>query len=69
MREKLPDEVEQRLPAEIVRHIYSFLPYPPKKKTPAQSPSLQKELERIQAAPMKGTSAMFLKDLGAFCLD
>jgi hypothetical protein len=69
MREKLPTAIEQRLPEEIVRHIYSFLPYPSKKKTPAQSPSLQKELRRIQTTPMKGTSAMFLKDLEPFCLD
>ena len=68
MRPRLPYEVEQRLPGEIVKHIYSFLPYPRKKKV-EHSPSLQRELTRIQSVELKGKSGMYMKDLDEFCLD
>lgn len=67
MRPKLPSEVEQRLPEEIVKHIYSFVPYPKKPKI-KESPSLQKELTKIQSAELKGKSAMYMRGLDDFCL-
>jgi len=68
MRPKLPYEVEQSLPEDIVGHIYSFVPHIRKRKTP-HSPSLQKELQRIQSYNLKGKSQTYMKGLGSFCLD
>ena len=68
MRPKLPPSIEQIFPEEVVLLIYSFVPHskPPKQK---QSPSLQKELQRIQTVNLSGKNAMYMKDLTEFCLD
>ena len=67
-RERLPRAVELLLPPELVHHIYSFLPSVPK-KSPEHSPSLAKELRRIQGLHLKGVSSSYLRGLGLFCLD
>lgn len=69
LREKLPMEVQKLLPEEIVRIIHSFIPYPIKQKSPTTSPSLQKELSRIQNMILRGKSPMFMKHLDDFCID
>ena len=69
LREKLPMEVQMFFPEELVRIIHSFIPYPKKDKSPHISPSLQKELIRIQNTNIRGKSPMYLKDLTDFCLD
>lgn len=66
---KLPNSVELLLPEDVVNHIYSYVPYPKKIKTPEVSPQLQKELIKIQSIHLNGKSAMYLKDLEDFCLD
>lgn len=68
MRPKLPSAIEQQLPEEIVKRIYSYLPYPKKKKI-EHSPSLQKELIKIQSTELKGKSATYMKGLDDFCLN
>lgn len=65
---RLPASVEHIFPSEIVHLIYSYVPHVRKTKK-EHSPSLQKELMRIQCARLKGVSASYLRDLVAFCLD
>jgi len=40
-----------------------------KRQTPSSSPSLQKELTRIQTMKLKGKSAMYMRELEDFMLD
>lgn len=54
------------LPLGIVYIINSFVPRDKKKPV---SPSLQKELHKIQHMRLKGKSSTYLKDLDDFCLD
>ena len=68
-RAKLPEEIEELFPEDIVKHIYSFIPYPKKQTSPNTSPSLQKELQKIQSIKLSGKSAMYMKDLEDFLLD
>ncbi len=68
MRPKLPREIELMLPSELVHVIYQYVPHM-KKESPRHSPSLQKELQKIQTSHLKGKSATFMKDLDDFCLD
>jgi hypothetical protein len=53
---------------DIVYIIDSFMPYPNKKKERI-SPSLQKELIKIQNLRLKGLKNTYLKDFEHFCLD
>jgi hypothetical protein len=39
------------------------------KERPRHSPTLQKELQKLQNLTLKGKSANFMKDLDDFCLD
>lgn len=66
---QLPNEIRKQLPPEIVHHIQSFVPPSPKLSSKTPSPSLQKELQKIQVLRIKGTSPMFMKELEDFCLD
>ena len=68
MRPKLPSVIEQQLPENVLQNIYSFIPYPKKKKL-VHSPSLQKELTRIQGTELKGKCGTYMKGLDDFCLD
>lgn len=61
--------LEAILPSDVVSVIKSFLPYSSKKKKNDVSPSLQRELKRIQSTTLKGKSGMYLKDFEDFCLD
>lgn len=61
---RLPREIEQLLPMEIVRQINKFVPKLPKPATP--SPGLQRELERLQRSPAR--NAMDLYGLDDFVL-
>lgn len=56
------------LPTDIVTHIDNFLPYPKKQKK-VYSPSLQKELTKIQNMRLKGLNNMYMKNLYDFVLD
>lgn len=57
------------LPDELIYVINSFIPRPPKKKKQTISPSMQKELTKIQTLSLKGKNAMYMRDLEDFCLD
>lgn len=54
---RLPKEVESQLPTEIVSLIYKFVPKLPKPSPP--SPSLQRELERLQKSPKRNAMDMY----------
>jgi hypothetical protein len=68
MRPRLPREIELMLPSEIVHVIYQYVPHM-KKETPRYSPTMQKDLQKIQTLSLRGKSANFMKDLDDFCLD
>ena len=68
MKPKLPTALEETLPDDILGVIYSFVPHVYRRKK-KHSPSLQKELERLQNTQLKGKSANYMKGLSAFCLD
>lgn len=68
MRPKLPPSIENLFPEDVLSHIYSYVPHTPKKK-PKHSPSLQKELHKIQNVHLSGKSGMYMRDLLEFCLD
>jgi hypothetical protein len=60
--------LNQVLPMDVVREIDKFFPYPKKKKE-SISPSMQKELQKIQTLNLRGKSNMYMKDLIDFVLD
>ena len=68
MKPKLPSVLELMLPEDVVNYIYKFVPHNKRIKK-KHSPSLQKELMRIQTVTLRGKSADFMRGLGAFCLD
>jgi hypothetical protein len=68
-RPKLPVEIEHLFPEDVVKYIYSYIPYPKKQSSPNTSPSLQKELHKIQSIKLSGKSGMYMKDLEDFLLD
>lgn len=55
-------------PEDIVIYIDKFIPYYKKQKT-TYSPSLQKELTKIQNMKLKGLNNMYMKNLYDFVLD
>ena len=60
---------ESILPLDLVYVIHSYLPRPPKKKKEHVSPTLQKELQKIQSLELKGKNEMYMKGLDDFVLD
>jgi hypothetical protein len=68
MRPTLPPEIERIFPTDVLKHIYSFVPYERERK-PSHSPTLQKELQKIQSCTLKGKSGTYMKGLDDFCLD
>jgi hypothetical protein len=68
-RAKLPEEIEQLYPEDIINHIYSYIPYPKKQSSPNSNPSLQKELQKIQSNKFNKKSSMYMKGLEHFLLD
>lgn len=56
------------LSIDLIYVIHSYLPRTPKKKKQI-SPSMQKELTKIQTILLNGKSAMYMKYLEDFCLD
>jgi len=63
----LPQAVKDKLPDDIVNLIMSYLPK--KKKKGHISPSLQRELEKLQKLSLKGMKGMYLREFGVFALD
>lgn len=68
MKPKLPSALEDLLPDHVLWYIYKFVPHN-KKNRKEHSPSLQKELMRIQTITLRGKCASYMKGLSAFCLD
>lgn len=67
MKPKLPPEISCKFPPDLLRYIYSFVPpLPP--ATPKHSPSLQRELDRIQRSPLHGKNEMYLRGFEEFIL-
>ena len=64
---RLPVEIENQLPEDVVRHIYRFVPRPKKQRTPPVSPSYQRALEALQKSPKR--TAMDLYGLDDFVLN
>ena len=69
MRPRLPWEIQQVLNPDVVWYISQFLTKHDSPKQPQQSPSLEKELRKIQISNLKGKSQMYMKDLEDFLLD
>jgi len=63
----LPQSIKDELPDCIVDLIMSYLPK--KKKKKQISPSLQRELEKLQKITLKGKSGMYLREFTDFSLD
>ena len=70
---QLPHDIKMKLPKEIVSLIQSFVPNYEKKSPPkTPSPSLQRDLERIQKISLKWdkrTDGMYMRDFEDFILD
>jgi hypothetical protein len=64
----LPQEIKDKLPDDIVGYILTFLPKRSKKKK-ALSPSLQRELEKLQKMSLKGMKSTYLREFDVFALD
>ena len=67
---RLPQEIEQKLPADMVRLIYSFLASEtPKQKSPQMSHIGQTAIRAFQTSPkLKGKNDMYLYGLDDFLL-
>ena len=73
MKPQLPPEIQAIFPREIVMLINSFVPHlkPTPDKSPygcTVSPSMERDLRRIQNTVLKGKSEMWLKGLDDFVL-
>jgi hypothetical protein len=66
MKPELPKEIQALLPEYVVCHIQKFVPHI--KKSPPPSPSLLRELDRIQRSPLRGKNEMYMKDYDDFIL-
>ena len=69
MRPRLPWEIQEILNPDIVWYIGQFLTKDDTPRQQEQSPSLEKELRKIQISNLKGKSQMYMKDLEDFLLD
>lgn len=60
MKPRLLPEIEARFPDLVLKTIYGFIPHEPKKKkTPPASPSLQRELKKLQSSPKMTAMGMY----------
>lgn len=69
VKPQLPECIYNMFPVDVVKIIYSFVPHLAKVPSAQTSPSLDRELRRIQSKMLKGKSAMYLIDLEDFVLD
>lgn len=60
--------LDEILPFDVIKYIDKFM-FVEKPKKANVSPSMQKELYRIQTLSLRGKSPMYMKDLIDFCLD
>lgn len=57
------------LPDDLIMVIDKYFPYPKKKKLVEVSPSMQRELKKIQTIHIRNCPANYMKGLDDFCLD
>jgi len=69
VKPQLPQSVELVFPEDVLRIIYSYVSHIKKPPSTETSPSLEKELRKIQAKAYKGKSAMYMTELDYFILD
>jgi hypothetical protein len=62
---RLPLELEWKLPEDVLRYLYRFVPKTPKQALP--NPTLQRVLEKLQKSPKR--TAMDLYGLDDFVLN
>jgi hypothetical protein len=72
MKPRLPDEIAELFPVEIVRIIHQYVPPSPKQSPKVAgatwSPNMDKDLKRIQHKMLSGKNEMFMRDLDDFIL-
>ncbi len=61
MKPRLPPEIEARLPQDVLKSIYKFVPHFPKKPPPPR-PDLDRELTRLQRSPKLTAMALYGMD-------
>jgi hypothetical protein len=69
VKPQLPEQIQLMFPLELVRLIGSYVPHLKKEPSPKTSPSLQKELTKLQNRHLKGKNAMYMRELDDFVLD
>jgi len=69
VKPRLPDSIAKLLPLDVIWYISTFVPHREKRQTPSSSPTLQKDLKRLQNMKLKGKNEMYLRDLEEFLLD
>lgn len=72
MKPTLPLTIENRLPDDVLRMIYTYVPHFPKQKKVSPkwtvSPSMERDLRMIQQSTIKGRNEMYMRDLDDFIL-
>ena len=56
---RLPPQLEARIPDDVLRYLYTFVPRIPKQKVTSVSPGTQKALEAIQRSPKRTAMDMY----------
>ena len=69
VKPRLPEQIEKLFPNDVIRVINGYVPHLDKVPSPKTSPSLQRELTRIQTKHLAGKNAMYMSDLDDFVLD
>jgi len=69
VKPQLPEDIQILFPLELVRLINSFVPHIKKTPSPKTSPSLQRELARLQTKNLRGKSPTYMRGLDDFVLD
>lgn len=56
---RLPPQIEARLPEDVLRYLYTFVPRTPKQKPVPVSSNTQKLLEALQKSPKRTPMDLF----------
>ena len=63
MRPILPKEITNKLPIDIIMHIYSFVPHNEKEKEKEISHSYIKDLKAIGNLKLRGINNMYMRGI------
>ena len=69
MKPQLPYEIRMLFPKEIVHEIMLYVAHEEKQSPKTPSPSLQRELYKIQTMRLNGKSPTYMIEFDEFCLD